>query len=454
MTDDLKFMKKVFYLITLKLILICSVVLAQKLDSNEPLPKLLTAREQTVVREEWLKTRSDTILLPLMRKHKIGMWIITNEEFHHDPLTAYIAPPTLNYVGRLEFFIFADRGTSELERIAVARFPDEHLKKFFQIPSIPGRNLKAFLKKLVEERNPQSIALNFGGNRGASSGITHDAYQLLAESVGDEFSKRFVPASALITEFLDTRLPSELEHYRSATGITDILLHRALSNEVIKPGKTTVGEVRWWLIQQVKNLGLELWYLPDFRIQRQGKSSDKMQHMFTLAEDAEVIERGDLIHIDYGIDYMGLSTDWQRHAYVLKKGEKDAPEGLKKALKNTNTIQDLIIKIARPGMGGAEVFAQVMAEAKTLGIDALIYSHSIGNQGHGLATGIEGGKFTGAESERLREGSYLAMELNTTTSISEWNNQKATIMLEDDVHLTKDGYQLFRPRQTGLYLIK
>ena len=57
------------------------------------------------------------MLLPLMRQQKIEMWIVTNEEFHADPVTEYIAPP-IPYVGRRDFFIFADRGGDKLDRIA------------------------------------------------------------------------------------------------------------------------------------------------------------------------------------------------------------------------------------------------------------------------------------------------------------------------------------------------
>jgi hypothetical protein len=79
--------------------------------SNEklpPLPKLLSQREQLRVREEWLKKRFDTVLLPMMRKHNVSMWIVTNEEFHADPVTEYIAPP-IPYVGRRDFFILGGR---------------------------------------------------------------------------------------------------------------------------------------------------------------------------------------------------------------------------------------------------------------------------------------------------------------------------------------------------------
>src|SRR5688572_20630978 len=81
---------------------------AQTPGVDEAFPKLLSLRDQQTVREGWLKTRLDTMLLPMMRQKKVEMWIVTNEEFHADPVTAHIAPP-LPYVGRRDFFVFADR---------------------------------------------------------------------------------------------------------------------------------------------------------------------------------------------------------------------------------------------------------------------------------------------------------------------------------------------------------
>jgi len=94
-----------------------SSIHSQIRKSPEPLPKLLTVREQQAVRESWLKKRLDTMLLPMMRQRKIDMWIVVNEEFHADPVTAYIAPP-LPYAGRRDFFIFASRGGEKQGRLA------------------------------------------------------------------------------------------------------------------------------------------------------------------------------------------------------------------------------------------------------------------------------------------------------------------------------------------------
>jgi Xaa-Pro aminopeptidase len=432
-----------------------SAIYSQKQKTVEPLPKLLPVREQQAVREGWLRKRLDTMLLPMMRQQRIEMWIVVNEEFHADPVTEYIAPP-LPYVGRRDFFIFADSGGDKLDRLALVRYPEEHLKHFFEVLNPPGRDVAATLRRIVDERKPKTIALNIGGTRGATNGLTHDAYKFLRETLGPDYASRFVSAAPLIVEYLDTRLPEELEHYRTAVALTDALTQRAFSNEVITPGKTTVGDVRWWWLQQVNNLGLDVWFQPDLRVQRHNQETGKTQQFLSVAEESMVIQRGDVIHIDCGLNYLGLSTDWQKMAYVLREGEKDVPAGLKKALANTNRLQDELFTHIKPGVQGFEVYDATMADMKKLGIEAMIYSHSVGNQGHALGASIDFRRPTsGAPPEPpFREGSYTSIELNTSTPVAEWGGQKVTIMMEDDAYLTKDGMKWFRPRQTAFYVIR
>ena len=451
-------MKKIFCclkLLTFTFILFGSNLVFSQNKSGEKIPampKLLSLREQMNVREAWLKKRFDTILLPMMRRHGVSMWIVTNEEFHSDPVTDSIVPP-IPIVGRRDFFIFADNGKT-LERFAVVRYEEERLKNHYILMS-PARDKTAeAIKKIVVERNPKTIALNFGGGRGQTDGITHDAYKFLVDALGKEYESRFVSAGKLITDYLDTRLAEELEHYRTAVLMTDILTRRAFSNEVITPGKTTVGDVRWWLLQQVNNLGLTVWFQPDLRVQRQTKANETSQQFLAVADESTVLERGDLIHVDFGLNYMGLSTDWQKHAYILREKEKDAPENLKKALKNTNRLQDVLFQFARAGMTGSEVYEKTMEQMKKEGIEAMIYSHPIGTHGHGLGASIDFRKAIGDSEERFRLYSYTSIELNTSTKIPEWNNQKVTIMAEDDAVMTEKGFEFIRPRQTEFYLIR
>lgn len=447
-------MKNLALLILAFLLLSANFAFAQN-KSNEKIPampKLIPLREQMNVRSAWLKKRFDTLLLPMMRKHGVAMWVVVNEEFHSDAVTESIVPP-IPIVGRRDFFIFADNGQT-LEKFAVVRYEEEQLKKYFTLISPPRDKTAETIRKIVEERNPKTIALNMGYGRGQTDGITHDAYNFLAESLGKDYESRFVSAGNLVTDYLDTRLTEELEHYRTAVLVTDILTRRAFSNEVITPGITTVGDVRWWFLQQINNLGLTTWFQPDLRVQRQAKANSNSQQFLAVADESLVLERGDLIHIDCGLIYMGLSTDWQKHAYILRKGERDAPEGLKNALKNTNALQDAIFKVARTGMTGAEVYDAAMADMKSRNIEAMIYSHPIGTQGHGLGASIDFRKTIGASPERFRLGSYMSIELNTAMAVPEWDNQKVTIMAEDDAFMTEKGFEFFRPRQTEFYLIR
>ena len=448
------FMKSIKILIFALLVFSANSAFAQNKSGEKipQMPKLLSLREQADVREKWLKKRFDELLLPMMRKHDVSMWIVTNEEFHSDPVTDSIVPP-IPIVGRRDFFIFYDNGKT-LEKYAVVRYEEERVKNFYTL-IVPARDKTAeTLRKFVEERNPKTIALNMGGGRGQSDGITHDAYKFLAESLGKDYESRFVSGGKFIADFLDTRLPEELEHYRTAVFVTDILTRRAFSNEVITPGKTTVGDVRWWFLQQFNNLGLTTWFQPDMRVQHEAKTNSNSQQFLAVADEATVLQRGDLIHIDCGLIYMGLSTDWQKHAYILKKGEKDAPDGLKAALKNTNRLQDAIFAVARPGMTGSEVYTAAMDSMKKQNIEAMIYSHPIGTQGHGLGASIDFRKSIGGAEETFRQNSFTSIELNTSSIVPEWNNQKVTIMGEDDAVMTAKGYEFVRPRQTEFYLIK
>lgn len=420
--------------------------------SIPPMPKLLAQREQAEAQEMWLKKRLGSLMLPMMKRHGVEMWIVVNEEFHTDPVTPHITP-MIPIVGRRDVFVFIDQG-ERIERVALVRYAEERLKNHYRMV-LPARDkFGDELRKLVDGRNPKTIALNIGGTRGQQSGLTFDGYRFLADALGPENEKRFISAADLLTEFFDTRLPEELEHYRTAVLATDIITRRAFSNEVVKPGKTTAGDIRWWMLQQLNDIGVDTWFQPDIRIQRKAVETGTTSQFLSTASESDIIMPGDLIHVDFGLNYMGLSTDWQKHAYVLKPGEKDAPAGLKAALKNTNRLQDIIFNVARPGMTGAEVYEASMAECKKQNINCQIYSHPIGTHGHGLGPSIDFRGLVGGGGNKILPGSYESIELNTSTNVPEWNNQRVTIMAEDDAHMTPTGYKFFRPRQTAFYLIR
>ena len=416
---------------------------------------MLEWADQIKVRESWLEKRY-TMLHDMMKKHDVDWFIVVNEEFHNDPMTQYIAPPRI-YTGNRDIFVFIDTG-DKLRRVAVTGFAEESLRKFFESPNDPKPADQVF-KELIAENPPKKIAVEMDGSRGVQRSLTHATFEWLKEKLGPDAAGKLTSAADLIEEYNDTRIPEEYPYYEQAVRLTEEITKRALSSEVIKPGKTTVGDVRNWLYDQLYCDRVGSWFQPDMRVQRKGMENETSRGFLAVAKEATVIQPGDVLHIDFGVTYMGFDTDWQKMGYVLRPGEKDVPAGLKKAMQNTNTLQDaLMIRASRPGKTAGDVYDQTMAEMKEKGIEAKIYSHPIGFQGHGLGAAIDYRAAARAKdmpvSKKLRLGSYISIELNTQTPVPEWNNQKVFVMMEDDAHLTEDGWKFFLPRQEQWYLIK
>lgn len=424
---------------------------AEKADAE---PKLLPWSQQIAVREQWLSKRH-AMLLDMMRRNFVDMWIVVNEEFHDDPLTQYVAPPR-PYAGGRDFFVFIDAGEAGLKKIAVTGFAEESVKRFFDAPDDPKPADKV-LPELYQQYKPKKIALSYGGHRGVTRSITHDTYKFIAEKMGPEAESHFVPAERLIEEYSDTRIPEEFATYTDMVKITEDIAKRSLSSEVIKPGKTTVGDVRRWLYDALGARGLTTWFQPDLRVQRMGKPNETSRGFLAVSSESVVIEKGDVVHLDFGITYMGLNTDWQKMSYVLRDGEQDVPLGLKKALANTNALQDSMCRNARPGKLAGDVYNEVMAEMQKRGIEAKVYSHPLGFQGHALGASIDYRSAQRADTmpaRKLRDGSYISIELNSVTAVPEWDGQKVFVMEEDPAYLTPEGWKFFVPRQTEWYLVK
>lgn len=427
--------------------------LAQQPDANSP--ALLPLSRQIDVREGWLRTRHDA-LLPMMRRHGIEMWVVANEEFHDDPLAQYVAPPR-PYAGNRDFFVFVDAGDAGLKRMAITGYTEEHLAAFFETGEPGAADTR--LRHLADTYRPKTIGLSIGGARGMTRSLTHDTHTFIVAAIGPEHARRIVSAEDLIEEYADTRLPDEMPHYETAVELTESLTRRALSNEVIVPGTTTVGDVRRWLYDALWAHGVRTWFQPDLRVQRRGAAGSTSRGFLGVALESVVIERGDVVHLDFGLSYMGLDTDWQKMAYVLREGETSVPAGLVAAMANTHALQDALMRRhSRPGRLAADVYTDTMAEMKARNIEAMVYSHPVGMHGHGLGASID---FRAAQrpdigqaQKRLRLGSYISVELNTATPVPEWDGQQVFVMMEDVAHLTAGGWTFFRPRQAQWYVVR
>jgi Xaa-Pro aminopeptidase len=431
--------------------------IAAAADAPTALPPL---REQHRSRQEWLKARLERVLPGVMRRHGVAMWVVANREYNEDPVFLSLVSPSVFAARRRTILVFYDRGPEKgIERLAVGGGSNGGLYTVYRDPEIETRELWgqaqwALLRKIVDDRKPASIALDISHTHAFSDGLSAGEREQLEAALGP-WTSRIVRAENLPLEYLSIRVPEMLPAYRGLMRIAHDLLARAFSNEVITPGKTTTADVEWWLRQRVNDLGLGEWFAPTVEIQRRG-----MKPGAVVRERAEtIIERGDHLHVDFGIHAMGLATDTQHVGYVLREGESEPPAGLRKALENSNRLQDLLMERLRPGRSGNEILADTLAAMKKTGLTGTVYTHPIGDHGHGAGPLIglwdrqEG--VPGRGDVLVLPSTWFSIELEATTPIPEWGGQPLRSAQEEDAIVDENGrVSWVLERQTRYHLVR
>jgi hypothetical protein len=416
---------------------------------SEPLPKLPDLREQTRVRQQWLTRRLNDVLPELLRKHKVSMWIVMMREYMEDPVFRALVSPTTFAARRRTVYVFYDRGKQlGVERLALGGGDQGGLYQVVRDPDNPERELyleaqMVALRRIVDERNPSNVAVDISKTHAFSDGLSSGEREVLEAALGEKWKSRMVRAELLPLQYLETRLPEMMLVYRDMMRIVHGLISRAFSREVIQPGKTTTNDVVWWLRQSLQDHGLGTWFHPTVDLQRPGKAAAGVGTGVLGRSQDEVIERGDLLHTDFCISAVGLNTDTQHMGYVLREGELDAPEGLKAAVRNTNRLQDIVLENLRPGLTGNAALALMLGKMRAAGIDGKIYTHPIGDHGHGAGPMIglydhqEG--VPGRGDVPIIPNSWYSIELNATTNVPEWKGQPVTISLEEEAAIDGSG---------------
>jgi Xaa-Pro aminopeptidase len=252
----------------------------------------------------------------------------------------------------------------------------------------------------------------------------------------------------LAVGWLELKLPEELLAYRHVMKVAHMVIREAFSTKVITPGKTTNDDVVWWMRQRVVEMGLGKWFQPSITIHRQGG----------VKPGENVILPGDMLHTDFGLVYLGFSTDTQHNAYVLKPGETDAPQGLKDGLKAANTLQDLTMRFARVGETGNAALRDAREAAIKAGIVPSIYCHPVGYHGHAAGPPIGMTDYQDGVPVRgdyaFQPYTWHSIELNATHKVPEWGGQDVRFALEEDAAILPDGkWDWIDGRQTEFYLI-
>lgn len=419
-------------------------------------PRILPMRDRATVIDRWLTTRVQTVLPELMRRTGIDMWVIISREYNEDPVIRSFLPSDWQSARRRTILLVYDPGGSEpLETLAVARYSVGEMFVQAWDKELHGEQW-ARLAALIEERDPKRIGLDFSETFALADGITQTEYRLFHEALPERFHERVVSAEKLAIGWLETRTADEMAVYPQIVRIAHEILATGLSEVVIQPGITTTNDVAWWYRDRIRELKLTTWFHPSVSIQREGQPEMDMKATIAARHVDDVIMPGDLLHVDFGITYLRLNTDTQQHAYVLRPGETEAPQELRRALTRANRLQDILTGQFVTGRTGNEILASALAVARDEGITASIYTHPIGFHGHAAGPTIgmwdQQDGVPGGGGYPLFPNTAYSIELYAETDVQSWG-KPVRMKLEEDAFF--DGEQMYYidGRQKELLLI-
>ncbi|HEX2831948.1 MAG TPA: M24 family metallopeptidase [Thermoanaerobaculia bacterium] len=416
---------------------------------------VLPERQRPAAVNAMLKDRLDNLLPQLMRETGTDLWVVINREYAEDPVYLTLVPeePTFS-ARRTSMLLFFDRGPEKgIERLTVNRYP---MPGYYEA-AWEGGDLDAQWKRLgevIRERNPKKIAIDVSRNWAFADGLSHGLHERLMEVLTPEMKSRVVSAENLVVRWLETRSEKELQAYPSIVALARAVIEEAFSQKVITPGITTTDDVAWYIRQRYADLGLPIWFMPDVNLQRPGVPCEAAASFCGIEG---VIQRGDVLHTDVGITYLRLNTDTQEMGYVLRLGESDVPEGLKRALATSNRWQDLLTGNFVTGRTGNEILAATRAASQKEKIDSSTYSHPLGFFGHaagptiGMWDNQNGTPITG--DWKLHANTAYAIEGNVKVAVPEWNGQFVQIKLEQSAVFDGKRVIYLAGRQTQWHVV-
>ncbi len=427
-------------------LMMAMVVLAESVEAQE-------ARRRWEMERQIRLDKFEQILPKAMRENGIDMWIVAVKENHYDPLWRDLGR---GYVTGVGYYMFTDRGGDRIERLALG--PSGYLLS--ESGAYDGMAPASMLAEYVRQRDPKQIGVNMSDELGPADGLSYTMHRHLQKTLGEPYASRLVSAERLVSDFRSRRVASEIVAFGEAAGIAIQLAERVLSNEVVTPGKTTLEEAAWWLQDRLLERGLGSEFdMPSIYV-------TGPEGIVAISSD-RIIQPGDVIMIDWGVQLMNFGTDVKRIAYVLRPGELVPPRSIREAFEKAVAVRAALKPVLQPGRTAKETMTAMDDALRKAGYGVIEFNrpnaddrtdvaygfHPVGNTGHGMGASMTTWQ-PFQSSLPLRIGQMFAFEYFAYSPIEEWGGKKLRVPIEDDAILMEDGVQFLHPANHRLLVIK
>jgi Xaa-Pro aminopeptidase len=308
------------------------------------------------------------------------------------------------------------------------------------------QSIKPSLLKTLDRLDPSTIAINYSVNDVHADGLSHGLHLLLSEYLeGTPYKSRLIPAEKVIAAVRGRKTSSEIERIKRAVETTAEIYNRTFN--FLKPGGMTEIEVGRFMWEQMDNLGVTAsWEKAGCPAVNSGPES-KVGHG---GPTDIVLERGHIVHFDFGVKQDGYCSDIQRLVYLLREGETQAPEAVQRGFYTIVTAVETAMASIKPGIPGWQVDAAARKIVTDAGYPEYMYGtgHQLGRTTH------DGAGMLGPKWERYGETPDYLLEPGQVFTIEPGLEVPGFgyIGLEEDIVVTNDGAEYIFDPQTELIL--
>jgi len=303
------------------------------------------------------------------------------------------------------------------------------------------------LRDTISRLNPDRIAVNTSRNNVHADGLTHAMYEILCDHLkGMVYADRLVSAEPVINSLRGRKTPAELERIRKAVEITNEIYRKTF--DFIKVGMTEqeIGETMHRLAREY---GVSLaWPRESCPAVNSGPNSPVGHSGPTDIK----VERGHIIHFDFGVKYEDYCSDIQRVVYVLREGETEAPPEVQRGFITIRTAIEKSREAMKPGVTGNSI--DVISREIVTDAGYPEYQHALGHQLGRVAhdgcalLGPLWEKYGDSPKQKLEIGQVFTIEPGLAVP------NFGHIGLEEDVVMTDQGAEYIGEPQREIVLLK
>jgi len=303
------------------------------------------------------------------------------------------------------------------------------------------------LRTTITRLNPDRIAVNTSRNNVHADGLTHAMYEFLKEYLaGTPYAERLVSAEPIINAMRGRKTEAELARIRKAVEITDEIFKKTY--DFIKVGMTEV-EVGEYMHKLAKEYEVGLaWPAENCPAVNSGPNKVVGHNGPTEIR----IERGHIIHFDFGVKYEDYCSDIQHVCYVLREGETEAPVEIQRGFITLRTAVEKSREAMKVGVTGNSIDTISREIVTDSGYPEYPYAlgHQLGRVAHdgGALLGPLWEKYGDSPNQKLEVGQVFTIEPGLAIP------GYGYLGLEEDVVMTAKGAEYIGEPRREIILIK